>query len=148
MPPCTLIMRSELHKCRALALLVANFGAYSARREAAACDGPAKIRIMSCLACDLISGQAPLPGGRLHETSQWVVEHCVGPLGLGSLIVKPRRHVTCVADLDDSESSRLGPLLRLTVQVARALTEQSRSTSACGPMPVPFLATSTMWSSQ
>jgi diadenosine tetraphosphate (Ap4A) HIT family hydrolase len=116
-------MRFELHECRALALLVGNFRAHSARREAAARDGPAKIRIMSCLACDLISGQAPLPGGRLHETSQWVVEHCVGPLGLGSLIVKPRRHVTCVADLDDSESSELGPLLQLTAQVARALTD-------------------------
>lgn len=27
----------------------------------------------------------------IHETTHWLVEHCVGPLGLGTLIVKPRR---------------------------------------------------------
>jgi diadenosine tetraphosphate (Ap4A) HIT family hydrolase len=78
---------------------------------------------MSCLACDLVSGRAPLPGGRLYETSRWVVEHCVGPLGLGSLIAKPARHVISVGDLDDDESAELGPLLRRTAQVARALVD-------------------------
>lgn len=78
---------------------------------------------MSCLACDLVCGRAPLPGGRLYETSRWVVEHCVGPLGLGSLIAKPERHVISVGDLDDEESAELGPLLRRTVQVARALVD-------------------------
>lgn len=78
---------------------------------------------MSCLACDLTSGRAPLPGGRLHRTSRWVVEHCVGPLGLGTLIVKPERHVVSVADPDDEEAAELGPLLRRTAQVARALID-------------------------
>lgn len=46
---------------------------------------------------------------------------CVGPLGLGTLIVKPERHVISIADLDDEEATDLGPLLRLTAQVARTL---------------------------
>jgi hypothetical protein len=46
-----------------------------------------------CLACDLTEGRVPLPGGLIHETSRWRVEHCVGPLGVGTLIVKPKRHV-------------------------------------------------------
>lgn len=78
---------------------------------------------MSCLACDLVHGRAPLPGGQLHRTPHWVVEHCVGPLGLGSLIAKPERHVVSVADLDDDEATELGPLLRRTAQVARALVD-------------------------
>jgi diadenosine tetraphosphate (Ap4A) HIT family hydrolase len=76
---------------------------------------------MSCLACDLTHGHAALPGGRLHQTSRWVVEHCVGPLGLGSLIVKPFRHVTSVAELDDQEVAELGPLLRQASRVAAEL---------------------------
>jgi diadenosine tetraphosphate (Ap4A) HIT family hydrolase len=40
-----------------------------------------------------------------------VVEHCVGPLGVGTLVVKPVRHVTSIADLDAAESAELGPLL-------------------------------------
>lgn len=72
----------------------------------------------SCIACDLASGRLPLPGGRIHETTHWLVEHCVGPLGLGTLIVKPRRHVTTVAELTDDEAAELGPLLRVASEVA------------------------------
>lgn len=74
-----------------------------------------------CMACDLADGKLPLPGGRLHETTYWLVEHCVGPLGPGTLIVKPRRHVTSVSDLTDAEASELGPLLRRASAVAGEL---------------------------
>ncbi len=59
----------------------------------------------------------------MHRTTHWLVEHCVGPLGLGTLIVKPERHVTAVADLTDEEAQELGPLLRLTSKVARQLIQ-------------------------
>lgn len=75
----------------------------------------------SCPACDLASGRVPLPGGRIHRTGHWLVEHCVGPLGVGTLLVKPERHVTAVADLSDAEAAELGPLLRDTARVARDL---------------------------
>jgi ATP adenylyltransferase len=71
--------------------------------------------VTGCLA----GGARPLPGGRLCATTHWV-EHTVGPLGVGTLIVKPLRHVEHVADLDDAESAELGPLLRRT---AAAVTE-------------------------
>jgi diadenosine tetraphosphate (Ap4A) HIT family hydrolase len=73
-----------------------------------------------CLACDLNKGDAPLPGGVIHQTEQWRVEHCIGPLGVGTLIVKPVRHVTHIADLTDAETAELAPLLR---QAARACTD-------------------------
>lgn len=75
-----------------------------------------------CEACRLTHGRAAVPGGRIHETGHWLVEHCVGPLGLGTLIVKPFRHVTTVADLDDAETAELGPLIRRASDVARQLT--------------------------
>jgi diadenosine tetraphosphate (Ap4A) HIT family hydrolase len=75
----------------------------------------------NCLACDLAAGRLPLPGGLIHRTDSWLVEHCVGPLGLGTLIVKPERHVTAVADLSPSESAELGPLLRQASWVASQL---------------------------
>lgn len=76
-----------------------------------------------CLACDLTAGRQPLPGGAIHETRHWRIEHCVGPLDLGTLIVKPRRHVTAVADLTDDETRELGPLLRQASALAGRLTE-------------------------
>lgn len=74
-----------------------------------------------CLACDLASGRRPLPGGVIHRTPEWLVEHCVGPLGLGTLIVKPHRHVTAVAALSDGEADQLGRLLRRASAVASSL---------------------------
>ena len=74
-----------------------------------------------CLACDLSQGRRHLPGGLIHRTDHWRVEHCVGPLGLGALVVKPERHVTAVADLSDEEAAELGALLRRASEVARTL---------------------------
>jgi ATP adenylyltransferase len=74
--------------------------------------------VESCIACDLAEGRVPLPGGRIHETTHWLVEHCVGPLGVGTLIVKPRRHVAHVWELTEDEARELGPLLRETSKAA------------------------------
>ncbi len=74
-----------------------------------------------CKACALAAGDADLPGGRIFETESWIVEHCVGPLGLGALIVKPKRHVTAVGALTSAESLELGPLLQQASAVAAEL---------------------------
>ncbi|WP_369179495.1 HIT family protein [Streptomyces mutabilis] len=73
-----------------------------------------------CQACDLTSGRASLRGGTVLRTGAWTVEHCVGPLGPGTLVVKPVRHVVHVADLTTEESGELGPLLQ---KVSAAVTE-------------------------
>jgi diadenosine tetraphosphate (Ap4A) HIT family hydrolase len=57
----------------------------------------------------------------IHRTDSWLVEHCIGPLGPGTLVVKPERHVTAVADLSPAEAAELGPLLRRTSWVASQL---------------------------
>lgn len=65
----------------------------------------------------------PLPGGTIHRTQNWTVEHCVGPLGVGSFVVKPLRHVVHLADLDPQESSEMGPLLRDAARACSELTD-------------------------
>jgi diadenosine tetraphosphate (Ap4A) HIT family hydrolase len=82
--------------------------------------------VEGCLACDLYEGRAPLPGGSIHETHHWVVEHCIGPLGLGTLVVKPKRHVVHVADLSSDEAAELGPLLRLAAQSVTDVTSPAQ----------------------
>lgn len=76
-----------------------------------------------CLACDLTSGERELPGGRIHASRHWVVEHCIGPLGLGSLIVKPVRHCLHVKDLQASEADELGPMLATVTRCVQELTD-------------------------
>jgi hemoglobin len=79
--------------------------------------------VVGCLACDLAHGRAPLPGGLVVETESWRVEHCVGPLGVGTLLVKPVRHVESVGDLSVEESAELGPLLTRVAGVVQQLVE-------------------------
>ena len=76
--------------------------------------------VVGCIACDLTSGRLGLPGGLIAATAHWRVEHCVGPLGVGTLLVKPSRHVESVAALSADEAAELGPLLaRVSDAVSR-----------------------------
>jgi diadenosine tetraphosphate (Ap4A) HIT family hydrolase len=75
-----------------------------------------------CYACRLLQGVEPLPGGRIHATNNWVVEHCTGPLGVGTLVVKPFRHCVHAGDLTVSEAQEIGPLLQRVSQVVQTVT--------------------------
>jgi len=86
--------------------------------------------VEGCLACDVISGSVVAPGGRILETDQWVVDHCVGSLGVGTLIVKPYRHVLHVGDLNDDEARELGERLRIVRRQREMSLEQVELTSA------------------
>jgi diadenosine tetraphosphate (Ap4A) HIT family hydrolase len=76
-----------------------------------------------CLACDLAAGRRELPGGRIHETRHWIVEHCLGPLGVGTLLVKPVRHVTSVAGLTADEAGEMGELLQTCAAIVDELVQ-------------------------
>ena len=77
---------------------------------------------MSCLACDLASGRRELPGGLIHAWYHWVAEHCIGPLGVGTLIVKPKRHVVHLWELTPAEAEELGGVLQQTSAAVAELT--------------------------
>lgn len=80
-------------------------------------------KLEDCLACALADGTLDLPGGRIYATGHWVVEHCIGTLGVGTLIVKPLRHCLHVWDLTDEETQELGPLLRQVAATIQAILE-------------------------
>jgi hypothetical protein len=54
------------------------------------------------------AGRVPLPGGLVHDTDRRRAGHCLGPPGLGTWIVKSRRQVVAVGDLDATETA--GPM--------------------------------------
>jgi hypothetical protein len=70
----------------------------------------------------LIEHPEGVAGGRIATLGTWVVEHCIGPLGVGTVVVKPTRHVIHLADLTSDEAAELGPVL---ARVARAVTNAS-----------------------
>jgi diadenosine tetraphosphate (Ap4A) HIT family hydrolase len=83
--------------------------------------------VQGCLACDLSAGRRDLPGGLIHDAERWRVEHCVGPLGVGTLLVKPTRHVTRVAELTTDEAQAQGPLLRRCAAVLDRLLKPEQT---------------------
>jgi hypothetical protein len=81
------------------------------------------------MACDLIQHPEKVPGGRVALGS-WVVEHCIGPLGVGTMVLKPARHVVHISDLQTDEAAELGPALaNVSRAVALAASEAGRPPS-------------------
>ena len=83
--------------------------------------------VIGCLACDLTAGRQTLPGGVIAESAGWRVEHCVGPLGVGTLLLKPVRHVTRVADLTRIEAAAQGPLIHRCARLLDALLSPAQT---------------------
>jgi diadenosine tetraphosphate (Ap4A) HIT family hydrolase len=76
---------------------------------------------VSCDTCTALG-----PGGVIFETDLWHVDHTFGSLGVGTLIVRPKRHVVHVGDLTGAESAELGPLLQRTAAVVAELARPSQ----------------------
>jgi ATP adenylyltransferase len=83
--------------------------------------------IAGCLGCDIVAGRCDVPGGIVHRTERWIVNHAVGRLNLGTLIVAPRDHIVAMADLDDDAAAELGPLLRATARVVEVICEPEQT---------------------
>lgn len=80
-----------------------------------------------CLGCDFATGRRSPPGGFVHETSSWVVNHVVGSMNLGTLVVSPREHVVAMADLGDQAAVELGSIRRLTARVVELICEPEQT---------------------
>ena len=77
----------------------------------------------SCLACDILQGKRELPGGFIRQTELWSLESCVGPFPVGTLLLKPIRHVLNFSLLTKEETDEFGSLLRMATEAVLELTE-------------------------
>lgn len=72
----------------------------------------------TCIGCNFAGGTDTPPGGLLVRTDRWILNHCIGPLGLSTLVLAPTRHVVRVADLTDTEVHEFAELMQ---QAARLI---------------------------
>jgi diadenosine tetraphosphate (Ap4A) HIT family hydrolase len=79
-----------------------------------------------CLACQILTGQQTVPGGTIAENSWWVADHCIGPYGLGSVVIKPRNHRENLWDLSMAETASLGPFLQQMSEAIALAMEAER----------------------
>jgi len=70
------------------------------------------VRVEGCLACDATAGRIEVPGGMIAETEHWHADHCIGPFGVGAVVVKTKEHVEDLWHLPDGAAGELGPFLR------------------------------------
>jgi diadenosine tetraphosphate (Ap4A) HIT family hydrolase len=75
-----------------------------------------------CLACQTLRGQTEVPGGTIAENDWWVADHCLGPYGLGAVVMKTKVHRENLWQLTPAESASLGPFMAdLSEAIAKAL---------------------------
>jgi diadenosine tetraphosphate (Ap4A) HIT family hydrolase len=70
------------------------------------------VNVEGCLACDVLAGRVEAPGGTIAESEYWHADHCIGPFGVGALVVKTKEHVESLWELPDGAAAELGPFLR------------------------------------
>lgn len=73
-----------------------------------------------CLTCRLNKDDSEVPGGTITENKYWTVRHCIGPYGIGAIIIGTRRHVESFADLEKEEVESFSFLLK---DVCRAMRQ-------------------------
>jgi diadenosine tetraphosphate (Ap4A) HIT family hydrolase len=83
--------------------------------------------VAACLGCEIAAGRRDVSGGIVHQTTRWIVNHAVGRLNLGTLVVAPRDHVVAIADLDDDAVAELGPLLRAAAGVVESISRPEQT---------------------
>jgi diadenosine tetraphosphate (Ap4A) HIT family hydrolase len=62
-----------------------------------------------CLACRVNAGDEPAPGGVIAETAHWRADHCLGPFGVGAVVVKTKEHIEDFWRLPANLAAELGP---------------------------------------
>jgi diadenosine tetraphosphate (Ap4A) HIT family hydrolase len=72
-----------------------------------------KHQMDTCLACRLNNNPNLVPGGRIVETKHWIVEHCIGPFGVGAVILKTKQHKARFSECTQSEVKEFASLLKL-----------------------------------
>lgn len=75
-----------------------------------------------CLACQILEGHIGVPGGVIAENEWWVADHCIGPYGLGSVVIKSKVHRENLWQLTPEESTALGPFMaEMSEAIAKAM---------------------------
>ncbi len=79
-----------------------------------------------CFTCAVNSGREQPPGGVIYEDELWIADHGVTRLVAGYVVLKPKRHVHELADLESTEAATLGPALQSLLAAMRAALRPER----------------------
>ncbi len=83
-------------------------------------------RMKGCFTCDVNSDDEPAPGGTIYKDELWIADHGVSRLVAGYVVLKPKRHVHDLADLEPEEAATLGITQRMLLAAMRAALRPDR----------------------
>ncbi|MGF1569753.1 MAG: HIT family protein [Nodosilinea sp.] len=74
------------------------------------------------MACQILAGSRQVAGGTIAENPWWLADHCLGPYGLGSVVIKTKAHRENLWNLTPAEATSLGPFMQqMSAAVAGAM---------------------------
>jgi diadenosine tetraphosphate (Ap4A) HIT family hydrolase len=76
--------------------------------------------VIDCITCEVHAGRVLPAGGIIFEDGLWRAEHGVDRLVRGYVVLKPKRHVHELADLEADEAEAMGAALRTLLGAMRA----------------------------
>ncbi|MFE4105618.1 HIT family protein [Almyronema epifaneia] len=66
-----------------------------------------------------MQGKISVPGGVIAENDWWLADHCLGPYGVGAIVVKTKVHREDLSDISADEAASLGAFLQQLSQAMR-----------------------------
>lgn len=79
-----------------------------------------------CLSCKILSGKLTTPGGIIYETESFFLAHAIDTPIPGFIVLASKRHIESIADMDDTQTKELGPLLRKVTKTLRNVVSPER----------------------
>lgn len=79
-----------------------------------------------CRTCQFGENPPEGLGGRVFETKYFRVEHAVGPVSEGSMVLALKRHVEDLDELEELEADELGKMMRLLTGAIKKVTQPDR----------------------
>ena len=74
---------------------------------------------MACLFCEIVAGR--IPSKKAYEDDELLAFHDISPQAPVHVLVIPKRHITNLLDLSDSDDALIGKLVRKGRDLAREL---------------------------
>lgn len=92
-----------------------------------------------CFACRVNEGSIPTPGGNIYSDGHWVADHGVPPRLLGYVVLKPRRHILGVAELNPDEALAFGVAAQKVMSAVQKVLHPDRIYMCAFAEAVPHL---------
>jgi histidine triad (HIT) family protein len=71
----------------------------------------------NCIFCRIVAGQ--IPSQKVYDDEGVIAFRDINPQAPTHIVIVPRKHIPCIADMDEADEPLMGHIIYATTQIAR-----------------------------